>query len=327
MRGIATGAFIVLLSSSLAACGGCGDDENINPDSEQVEPPDGPPIDGVDEPVPTAARGEYLVKSVALCNECHTPRLKDGTFDEANYLAGVECFIDIDPETADFGCLHTRNLTDHETGLANRSDAEIKAMFQDGVRPGGEALITVMPYWIFHNLTDLDADSIVLHLRETTGVDHAVPANEAPWTAPLAPADPFDAGLMPDDPGNEAGQYLAMIACLECHTSHTNPLDGSTLDTTKLFAGGRDFGGIFSANITPDATGIPDHTAAQIVTELLEGTDPNGDFICPPMPAGMFGGFGDLTPEDAAAIADYIDSLTAIENDFGPDACAIPAGP
>jgi mono/diheme cytochrome c family protein len=326
MRGIATGAFIVLLSSTLAACGGCGDDEHINPDSEPSDVPDGPPIDSDEGPVPTAARGEYLSRSVALCAECHTPRLKDGSLDEANYLAGVECFVDVDPKSEDAGCLHTRNLTDHATGLANRSDDEIKAMFQDGVRPGGEALITVMPYWIFHNLTEVDADSIVLHLRETTGVDHAVPANQAPWAAPEAPAAPFDPVLMEDDPGNETGQYLASIACLECHTSHTNPFDGSTLDTTKLFAGGRDFGGIVSANITPDATGIPDHTAAHIQTALQQGTDPDGNFVCPPMPAGMFGGFGDLTDEDAAAIAAYIDNLTAIENDFGPDACAIPAG-
>src|SRR5215468_1835773 len=78
-------------------------------------------------------RGRYLVDTVALCNDCHTPRNADGSFDKTNrYLAGVECLIDVDPEPGK-GCLNSRNLTSDATGLKSRTDVQIKAMFQDGV--------------------------------------------------------------------------------------------------------------------------------------------------------------------------------------------------
>src|SRR5262245_30355837 len=87
-----------------------------------------------------SARGKYLVESLGACGDCHTPRKPDGSIDTSKHLAGVDCFIDADPTKDDFGCLSSRNLTDHETGLKNRSDQEIKDMFMKGERPDGKAL-------------------------------------------------------------------------------------------------------------------------------------------------------------------------------------------
>ena len=68
----------------------------------------------------TLERGRYLVHNVAVCPDCHTPRDELGAFVEGRELAGVECFARLPSG----GCLHSRNLTPHETGLGNRSDAE-----------------------------------------------------------------------------------------------------------------------------------------------------------------------------------------------------------
>ncbi|HKU42878.1 MAG TPA: hypothetical protein VJR89_32185, partial [Polyangiales bacterium] len=109
-------AAVVALCALLA----CGDDEPAAP-RVHVQPDA--------SPQPTAAeRGKYLVEAVAACGMCHTPRKADGSFDEAKQLSGVECLIDLDPEDAARGCMHSRNLTAHETGLQNRSDDEIADM-------------------------------------------------------------------------------------------------------------------------------------------------------------------------------------------------------
>jgi mono/diheme cytochrome c family protein len=120
------------------------------------------------------ARGRYLVNNVAACVDCHTPRDPDtGAPVEEMFLAGVECFVQLDNGS----CLNSRNLTSHETGLANRTDAEIERMIRDGIRPaatGDEALFPVMPYYVFHNLSEPDLDAVVAYLRTVPPVDHAV---------------------------------------------------------------------------------------------------------------------------------------------------------
>src|SRR3954465_1183456 len=108
-----------LLAGSLA----CSDDEVLLQEDSAPEQGE-PPIDPV-------ARGQYLVDHVAACPDCHTPRNEMGAPIPEQYLAGADCFVRL--ENGD--CLGSRNLTNHETGLANRTDAEIKRMIQDGVRP------------------------------------------------------------------------------------------------------------------------------------------------------------------------------------------------
>jgi mono/diheme cytochrome c family protein len=62
-------------------------------------PDAGVPDAGVLTPVdPVVARGEYLVRHVAGCMECHTPRLASGAFDETKLLSGVEDLADVEPD-------------------------------------------------------------------------------------------------------------------------------------------------------------------------------------------------------------------------------------
>jgi mono/diheme cytochrome c family protein len=330
-------AFVFSCSISLLAA--CGGDDDDTPPVDAATPDVSTPDSGVD-PV---ERGRYLVDHVAVCTGCHTPRNPDGSPDLTNYLAGVECFVDIDPTTAGFGCLHSRNLTNDPTGLMTRSDEEIKTMFRDGVRPNGAFLNNVMPYWVFHNMTDADADAIVAYLRTVPGVDHAVPANEMPFDNVPAAATPLDDIDIPaavvGDASAENGRYLAskVGVCVECHTQHLPPgTPGKPIDINLMFQGGEPFPAaafglpvppfpdvIYSANITSHTpNGIGGRTEQQVVDELLLGMDPAGAGVCPPMPVGPMGEYGGLTQQDAQDIAHYIVSLPPGDY-MVPNGCAI----
>ena len=283
--------------------------------------------DGESSPgTPPVARGQYLVDHVAACTDCHTPRDAMGAPIAEQYLAGTVCFAQL----PNGSCLNTRNLTSHETGLLNRTDAEIKRMIRDGIRPaatGDEPLSPVMPYYVYHNMSDADLDTVVAYLRTVPGVDNAIPGSgpEFEVAAAAHPLDPsripMPAEGYPDRAAALRGRYLAgeIGVCLECHTRHIMG-DPNVLDYAGIFAGGEPFQvGLpvtpISSNLTSDAqTGLGDWSVEAIVQVLLEGTDDEGHGICPPMPVGPMGAFGGLTQADAQDIAHYMKSLPPIVN-------------
>ena len=260
-----------------------------------------------------------------------------------HYLAGNPTFIKLPNGDA----LPTRNLTNDATGLMNRTDAEIKNMFQNGVRPtatGSEPLNPTMPYYIFHNMDADDADAIVAYLRTVPGVNNAIPRRSASFDVP-APAPPLDVTKLPVPPASYPnlasamrGQYLAARGgiCVECHTKHLDPGAATVLDEAHLFAGGEDFSALFagtlmihpvSKNITSDnATGVGTWSVSDIVNVLKQGKAKDGTGICPPMPVGPNGAFGRLTDSDANDIANYIHSIPPVTNAI-VDMCVWPPGP
>jgi len=277
-------------------------------------------------------RGDYIVNHVAACPDCHTPQGPTGPV-PGMFLAGNPAFVTL----PDGEMLGSRNLTNDITGLKNRTDAEIKNMFQNGLRPtatGMEPLNPVMPYYIFHNMTDADADAVVAYLRTVPGVSNEIPRRGAAFDVP-APAPPLADTTIPMPATGDLnyasavrGRYLATKAgvCVECHTKHLDPatMPTTVLDETKLFAGGEDFSALFattlmihpvSKNLTSDLnTGLGSWTAEDIVTAVTMGKAKDGSGICPPMPAGPMGAFGKLDPQDALDIANYIKSLPPISN-------------
>lgn len=327
---------IFLLSFCALAC---SDDDVVNvlpPDGEEM-PGDGNGNGDTDNEA-QVARGKYLVDTVAACSDCHTPRNAMGAPIMAEYLAGAECFVRLPNDS----CLNARNLTNHETGLLNRSDDEIKRMIRDGVRPaatGDEALFPVMPYYVFHNISDADLDAIVAYLRTVPGVDKAIPRRGVEFDLP-APANYLDPSLIPqpmseypDQAAAARGRYLAAEVgiCLECHTKHIMG-DPNVLDYAGLFAGGEVYEiGLptvpVSKNLTSDMdTGLGSWTVDDVVKAMKEGTDKMGAGICPPMPVGPMVGFGNLLDQDALDIAHYIKSLPPIANQID-DVCVFPPLP
>ena len=256
------------------------------------------------------------------------------------YLAGNPSFIAL-PNGDKLG---SRNLTNDETGLKNRTDAEIKNMFQNGQRPtatGMEPLNPVMPYYVFHNMTSADADAIVAYLRTVPAVANSIPHRgvsfDVPAAAPPIPttAIPMPLSTWPDQASALRGRYLASQAgvCIECHTKHLAPGSATVLDETKMFAGGEDFSALFastlmikpmSKNITSDATtGLGAWSVTDVATVLTQGKAKDGTGICPPMPVGPNGAFGGLTAGDVTDISNYIKSLPPISNVI-IDMCVFP---
>jgi mono/diheme cytochrome c family protein len=280
-------------------------------------------------------RGKYLVDNVVGCPDCHTPRDSMGAPILEEYMSGAECFVQL----PNMSCLNSRNLTNDETGLANRTDDDIKKMIRDGIRPsetGDVALSPVMPYYIFHNMTDEDLDAVVAYLRTIPAVAHEVPRSGVEFEVPAA-ATPIDPSAIPMPMAGYAepeaalrGRYLASEsgACMECHTRHVMN-DPKVLDYSAFFQGGEQYpiGAPVipvSANLTSDPeTGLGNWTLDDIVKLLKEGTDKDGDGICPPMPAGAMAAYGGLKAGDALDIAHYLKSLPPAVNAVD-DVCTWP---
>jgi mono/diheme cytochrome c family protein len=246
---------------------------------------------------PTAARGEYLVKFLLVCGDCHTTPDNQGapSTNPADFLAGGRDFP--------VGSLHVfaKNLTpDPTTGLGNWTLDQIKDAIHTGVDDQGMPLFPIMPYYMFHNLTDSDTTSIALYLKSIPAQNHAVPESTA--TVPMA-APPIDDTKVPHTTlaagdanfaSAERGRYLVENSCIECHTRHLPPGAASVIDYTKVFGGGEEFmlGPIttISANITPDATGLASWTPMEIVdtlkTDKVMGTGPSCARRCPAARAG-----------------------------------------
>src|SRR5258707_14646500 len=73
-------------------------------------------------------------------------------------------------------------MTMVRVGLLFASDEWVILAFIHGFRTDAKPLAPLMPYAIFHNMTDDDANAIVAYLRTVTGVSHVVMPNEMPWS-------------------------------------------------------------------------------------------------------------------------------------------------
>lgn len=288
---------------------------------------------------PVVERGRYLVDNVAGCGDCHTPG--GATPDPSQYLAGVDCLVPLENGN---GCLHSANLTPSNSGLGRRTDSQIKAMFMDGRRPEGNSLNPVMPYWVFHNMTEEDADAIVKYLRWIDPVEHIVAPDAIAFMTrkPAAPIDkntiPKAKGSVDGGPNAENGRYLATMAgrCLECHTPDSAQGAIRPIDMKYPFSGNRSYSArqyglqvppapevIYSTNITPAyVAGIGEYSNADIQRAIRDGLDHNGGKMCPPMPSGIGRTYSGLTDQDVLDIATYIQNVPGSDK-FTTGSCLI----
>ncbi|NVB84080.1 MAG: hypothetical protein HOV81_37240 [Kofleriaceae bacterium] len=310
-----------------------------------------------------AARGAYIVNTLANCKFCHTPKLPNGQPDLDKNFSGVDCWADIDSPTGtddggSVGCLSTRNLTPDPTGLGNVTDQQIKDAFLNGIRTDGKKLVPVMPWWILHNMTDDDADAVVAYLRSIPPIAHQVKPNQPPWSlyndgVPDILPDPSPLAVntipMPGPGANMEsamrGRYLASVAglCIDCHTPETSP-NSLQLDSSRFFAGGRLFSKeqlglldpsypnlIATGNLTTDATGLKGWTKDQIKAALSEGRDRDNNSVCASAHGNLTSSYASLEPQDLEDIVEYISHLPAVANDVANDPnvanCGLPALP
>ena len=126
-----------------------------------LPPAYGPPVEAVMAPPrgATAEYGGYLAMNVAHCMECHTPMGERGPMYEAHLGQGGFEFA------GPWGVSVAPNLTSHPDGLADYSDAEVRAMIVEGHRPDGSPMLPPMPYGYLARMTPEDLDAVVLYLR------------------------------------------------------------------------------------------------------------------------------------------------------------------
>lgn len=131
-----------------------------------------PPVDGIADPAERAIaeRGRTLVMGIG-CVGCHATNGSQGP-DLTKYLAGGGTKI-----TSTHGTYVSRNLTpDPETGLARRTDDEVKRVLRSGTFPDGHVVpYTTMPWASFSHLTEEDRHAVVVYLRHVPAVKHRIP--------------------------------------------------------------------------------------------------------------------------------------------------------
>lgn len=127
-----------------------------------LPPSYGPPIDSVSAPSRSvsAEYGQYLAGPVAHCIECHTPMGDRGPKFESHLGAGGFEFH------GPWGKSVAPNLTTHDDGLAAYSDADLKTMITEGVRPDGSRMLPPMGYHHYAAMTEDDLNAVILFLRQ-----------------------------------------------------------------------------------------------------------------------------------------------------------------
>ena len=277
------------------------------------------------------ARGTYLVHHVADCIACHSDfhgdrfaiPIKAGTEGQGGFA--------FDKKLGVPGVVQAQNITpDRETGLGDWTDGEILRAMREGVDRKGKALFPMMPYKYFHEMSDEDARSILVYLRQIPPIHHVTAPREIdfpvnllikfapkPVTAPVATPDPKDTLAY--------GKYLVTIAgCRECHTPHDDK--GQAIDGLD-FSGGWDmlgpWGRVITANITPD----PDNYMGQASRDefiarfkSFEGMDGENAPVAPPGKNTLMAWprYAGMTREDLGAIYDYLKTVKPIKKKINP---------
>jgi mono/diheme cytochrome c family protein len=128
-------------------------------------PPPSAPTAGV-------ARGEYLVKAVGHCGECHTPRGVTQAVDNARFLAGNRT----GPENS-----KVANITpDKATGLGAWTVEDIADYLGTGLRPDGDVAGSLMGEMIqgtsagYKDMTEADRLAIARYLKSIPAIRNKI---------------------------------------------------------------------------------------------------------------------------------------------------------
>ena len=255
-------------------------------------------------------RGSYLVNTVMSCGNCHTPKGPKGEPQEDKALSGGLSF-----DTPAFKVTASNITQDPETGIGKWSDAEIKRLLIDGVRPDGVPVAEIMPTAFYKVLTVRDLDAIVAYLKTVKPIKNQVPAPVylAAARHPVVPnaGKPMGEADLRDQV--KRGFYLATIGhCFECHTPMVKGQRDFVNDYGKggfKMEGG--WGVTVSANITPHPTkGIGAWSDAEIKRAITQGISRDGRRLRPPMDFGAYSKFAEA---DLSAIVAYLRTVTPKE--------------
>lgn len=277
------------------------------------------------------ARGEYLALHVVDCLLCHSearferyglPRVP-GSEGKGGFRFGKDFGIP--------GVLFARNITpDPETGIGKWTDGEVLRAIREGVDRDGNALFPMMPYPVYHEMSDEDARAIVVYLRALRPIRNAVPKSRIDFPVNLlikSAPKPVDGPLVaPDRKDTVAyGRYLTIIGgCRGCHTPESRP---GQLIPGRDYQGGRAFKGPWGRNVTPNLTPHKDAYLGRATKEEFIGRFRSfASLTGEAAPVASRGrntlmpwlALSGATDEDLGAIYDFLKTLAPVENKVDP---------
>jgi mono/diheme cytochrome c family protein len=328
--GIVRCAFVLLAASTLALARGESMAPAAVPATEARPSPPTPvswarPVDPTPlERTPARiARGKYLAEGVTQCFICHSER--DASLPGAPPKAGMKAAGQVMIDKDDLRVVAPNLTPDLETGAGSWPDDALVRAIREGVGHDGRPLHSPMWWWAFRRLSDEDVRSIVVYLRTLPPVRHPLPATRMPDAEraklirklrPLTEAVP-----QPDQSTPLArGRYLIGIAdCGGCHTAWEAPRNAG------LYAGGNQvgrggFGAVYSANLTPDPTGMA-YDEKTFVTFMR-----NGKFntLSPIMPWVVFRNMSDSDLSDIrTALRRLWPFMHRVNNSEPPTKCPV----
>jgi mono/diheme cytochrome c family protein len=275
------------------------------------------------------ARGEYLVNAMLACGHCHSPR--DWSQHDPPVPAGKMLSGSILQEAGLPGLVVAPNLTpDPETGTGTWTDDMLARSIREGIGHDGRGLFSMMPYWLFKGLSDEDLASVVVYLRSLAPVRNPLPRTRIIFPVNyimLNEPQPITGQVSQPDISTPVsrGRYLVgLIGCGGCHNSednHHKSLPGMAFGGGQMFEG--PWGRVASANLTPDASGIPYYDEAMFIRTIRTGYVGARE-LNPVMP---WWSFRYMTDQDLAAIFAYLKTLNPVshhvDNSLPPTLCPI----
>jgi len=223
------------------------------------------------------ARGEYLTEDLLDCFACHSER--DCTKHDAPLVAGSKgggsapfALLDLP------GNVYPPNISpDKETGAGNWTDDQLARAIREGIGHDGQVLFPFMPYEKFRTLSDEDLASVIVYLRSIPPVHRVIPKTElifpVKYLIRSAPEPRTQPVPEPDlsTPVNRGRYLVGVSGCRDCHTPQKNGRPIRELDLAGGFLLRGPWGAVASANITPDASGIPYYDEEQFLDTIHTG--------------------------------------------------------
>src|ERR1700751_3607685 len=103
------------------------------------------------------ARGKYIVENVAMCGQCHTPRLGNGELDQSRKLQGSSVFLQ-PPYSDPNWPINAPRIG----GNPPASDADMLKLLTTGIWTNGKTLrFPMMPF----RMNEADAKAVVAYLK------------------------------------------------------------------------------------------------------------------------------------------------------------------
>ncbi len=109
---------------------------------------------------PDVARGKYLVESVAMCGQCHTPRDSSGNLVGSRWLQGASVpWVPAQPDS------NWPLLAPRIGGTPPANDADMIKLLTTGIWTTGKPLrLPMMPF----RMSEADAKSVIAYLKAAT---------------------------------------------------------------------------------------------------------------------------------------------------------------